>query len=113
MADTPCVIGEGIQIRGNLSGSGDLVVRGRIEGHIALQDHLTVETSGSVMADVTTRSVTISGDVSGNVDASASVIIMASAAVHGDITTNDLQIAEGARFNGRLLMDLDLPEGVV
>ena len=40
MADPACIIGGGIQVRGNLSGSGDLLVEGRIEGHVALQDHI-------------------------------------------------------------------------
>jgi cytoskeletal protein CcmA (bactofilin family) len=113
MADTPCVIGEGIQIRGNLSGSGDLVVRGRIEGHISLQDHLTVDDTGVVVADVATRSLTISGTISGNVDASEAVMVASNATVHGDIATNDLQIEEGACLIGRLTMDLDLPAGLI
>ncbi|RYF10072.1 MAG: polymer-forming cytoskeletal protein [Deltaproteobacteria bacterium] len=113
MADTACVIGEGIQIKGNLSGSGDLVICGRVEGQINLQDHLTVESTGMVVADVSTRGITISGTMSGNVDASEAVVISAQATVQGDITTNDLQIAEGASLHGRLIMDLDLPEGIL
>jgi cytoskeletal protein CcmA (bactofilin family) len=111
--NTPCVIGEGIQIRGTLSGSGDLVVRGRVEGQISLQDHLTVDASGVVVANVSSRSLTISGNISGNVEATEAVVVAAQAVVEGDITTRELQIDEGASLHGRLNMDLDLPDGIL
>ncbi len=111
--NTPCIIGEGIQIRGTLSGSGDLIVRGRVEGQIALQDHLTVDNGGVVVADVASRSLRISGSISGNVEASDSVVVAAEAVVEGDITTHELQIDEGATLHGRLNMDLELPDGIM
>ena len=40
------IIGKGIVIRGALSGGGDLVIEGRVEGQIALKNHLTIESSG-------------------------------------------------------------------
>ena len=110
MTDTPCVIGEGIQIRGNLSGSGDLVVRGRVEGHIALQDHLTVETTGTVVANIETRGVTVNGSMSGDIDASETVEISSSATVIGDIRAPEVEIQEGARFRGKLEMEVPLPK---
>ena len=61
MAETACIIGKGIQIRGNMSGSGDLIIEGRVEGHISLQDHLTVEDSGTVVADIETHELTVNG----------------------------------------------------
>ncbi len=37
------IIGKGITIRGSLTGGGDLVIEGRVEGQIALKNHLTIE----------------------------------------------------------------------
>lgn len=112
MADTPCVIGETIQIRGNLSGSGDLVVRGRIEGFISLQDRLIIEESGSVMATVESRDVTVNGTVNGDIDAVDTVSLNSSATMIGDIRAPQIEIQDGARFRGRLAMDVPLPEGI-
>ena len=109
MADPACIIGGGIQVRGNLSGSGDLVVEGRVEGHVALQDHMTVEDSGTVVADVETRDLTINGKMSGNVDATERVKIAASAVVTGDIRAPRVVIEDGARFRGSIEMDVPLP----
>ncbi len=110
MAEPACIIGTGIQVRGNLSGSGDLLVEGRVEGHVALQDHMTVEDSGTVVADVETRELTIQGKMSGNVDASERVKIAGSAVVTGDIRAPRVIIEDGARFRGSIEMDVPLPD---
>ena len=112
MADTACVIGKGIQIRGNLSGSGDLVVEGRVEGHIALQDHLLVEQTGTVVADVDTQELTVNGNMSGNITAAERVSISSSATVVGDIRTPRLVISDGGRFRGTVEMDVPLPKDI-
>jgi cytoskeletal protein CcmA (bactofilin family) len=112
MAETACVIGEGIQIRGTLSGSGDLVIEGRVEGHIALEDHLTVEDSGTVIADVETRELTVNGEMSGNIEASQRVSMSDSAKVVGDIKAPRVVIQDGARFRGNIEMDVPLPPGI-
>lgn len=112
MAEPACIIGTGIQVRGNLSGSGDLVVEGRVEGHVALQDHMTVEDTGTVVADVETRDLTVQGKMSGNVDASERVKIAGSAVVTGDIRAPRVVIEDGARFRGSIEMDVPLPDNL-
>lgn len=113
MADeAPCIIGEGIQIRGNLSGSGGLVIEGRVEGHIALEDHIVVETSGTVVADVETEELTVQGKMSGNIDATNRVSITTSATVIGDIRAPRVVIEDGARFRGRIEMEVPLPPDI-
>ena len=110
MADPACIIGADIQVRGNLSGSGDLMVEGRVEGHVALQDHMMVESSGTVVADVEVRNLTVNGKMSGNVDATDRVQISASATVTGDIRAPRVVIEDGARFRGSIEMDVPLPK---
>ena len=112
MADPACIIGGGIQVRGNLSGSGDLVVEGRVEGHVALQDHMMVEESGTVVADVETQNLTVNGKMSGNVDATDRVKITTSAVVTGDIRAPRVVIEDGARFRGSIGMEVPLPADI-
>lgn len=113
MAQTACVIGEGIQIKGNLSGSGDLMVRGRVEGNIQLEDHLTVEETGAVIANIATEGVTIHGTMNGDIQAKQSVMISTTATLVGDVYTPEFVMEEGARFRGRLEMEVPLPEGLL
>lgn len=106
------VIGKGIIIRGNLSGGDDLVVEGRIEGQISLKNHLTIEGTGKVQADIRADTLTINGEASGNIDAGTKVSINAAAKVSGDIKAPKVVIEDGAVFNGSVEMDVSLPDDI-
>ena len=106
------IIGKGIVIKGNLTGGGDLVIEGRVEGQIALKNHLTIESTGNVQADIQADELTINGEASGNIDASSKVAISSSAKVAGDIKAPRVVIEDGAVFNGSIEMEVKLPEDV-
>ncbi|HEX7507093.1 MAG TPA: polymer-forming cytoskeletal protein [Polyangia bacterium] len=111
-SEDPCFIGSKTTIRGQVSGKQDLVVEGRIEGHIRLESHLTVEESGTVEADVETTLATLKGEVRGPVLATRSVVLEATARVAGKVKAPSITIADGARFSGEIEMDVELPAGV-
>jgi cytoskeletal protein CcmA (bactofilin family) len=108
MADQ-CVIARGIQIKGNLSGSEDLVVEGSVEGHISLKNQLTVMDTGEITADISVQSLEVQGKVSGQIDASEMVSLTSASNVVADIRAPRVVIEDGARFRGRVEMDVDLP----
>ena len=112
MADGICVIGRGIQIKGNLSGAEDLIVEGEVEGHIALKNHLEIKESGSLTADITTQSLLVHGRVSGNIEAEDLVSLSAAANVVADIRAPRVVIEDGARFKGRIEMAVELPDDI-
>jgi cytoskeletal protein CcmA (bactofilin family) len=107
-----CIIGQGIQIRGRLTGSEDLVIEGRVEGTIVLNNHLTVEESGTVVADVEAVELTVRGTVSGNISVSDVVSITRDGTVVGDVRAPRVIIEDGARFKGNIDMDVPLPDGL-
>ena len=111
-ADQVGIIGKGIIIKGSLSGGGNLVIEGRVEGQIALKNHLTIETTGNVEADIRAEELTINGEASGNIDASSRVAINTSAKVAGDIKAPRVVIEDGAVFNGSIEMDVKLPDDI-
>jgi len=110
--DQTGIIGKGIVIKGNLTGGGDLVIEGRVEGQIALKNHLTIEASGRVQADIRAEELTINGEASGNIDASTKVSISSSAKVAGDIKAPRVVIEDGAVFNGSVEMEVKLPDDI-
>ncbi len=110
--ETPCVIGKGIQIKGTLNGAEDLVIEGRVEGHITLRNHLTIESTGQLVADISTESLEVHGEVSGNIEAAQMVSINADAKVLADIRAPRVIIEDGARFKGRIEMDVELPNDI-
>ena len=79
MAATSGIIGRETVIKGNLSGSGDVVVQGRIEGTVSLKDQLSIEPEGRVFADVEVKNPEVHGEMSGDINAGDKVLIAASA----------------------------------
>ena len=98
------VIAPGLFLRGELRGEDDLIIEGRVEGEITLKKHLTVETTGVIVADVQTQNITIKGELRGNMTAVEKVEIHQGARVVGNITAPRIVIAEGARFKGHIDM---------
>lgn len=112
-SEPPGVIGKGISIRGNLSGGGDLIIEGTVEGQISLKNHLTIEETGIVRADIEAERLTIKGEMSGNIIASERVAILTNAKVMGDIKAPVVIVEDGAGFRGNIDMDVQLPEGIL
>ena len=75
---------------------------GTVDGSITLPEgRITIGPNGKVKANLVARDVVIFGQVSGNVQASASVDLRQSAALKGDITAARLAIEENATIQGR------------
>ncbi|HEV8337775.1 MAG TPA: polymer-forming cytoskeletal protein [Candidatus Polarisedimenticolia bacterium] len=99
-------IGQTIFIKGELTGTEDLTIEGRVEGKIELKDHnLTIGPNGKIKADVYAKSIVITGEVLGNAFASERVEITNSGVLKGDITSPRIVIADGAQFKGSVDMD--------
>ena len=98
-------IGKSVVIKGELNGSEDLTVEGRVEGKIELRQHvLTIGPNGKIKAQVFAKAVVVLGEVNGNVTASDKVSIKENGSVDGDITAPRVAIAEGAHFRGSVDM---------
>jgi cytoskeletal protein CcmA (bactofilin family) len=102
-------IGSGTRVRGKISGDGDLVIEGNVEGEIALRGDVTIAAGGSVTSDVDATDVSVAGTLDGNVNASGEVHISAGARVRGDLKGAQIAIDDGAQFAGRLDCDFELP----
>jgi len=100
------VIGSSIVVDGEVRGEEDLVVQGTVKGKIALKEHLTVEKSGVIEADMETATVTISGRVTGNIQATDKVEIRSDGRMIGDIKSPRILIADGAAFKGSVDMEV-------
>jgi cytoskeletal protein CcmA (bactofilin family) len=112
MAETSGIIGRGTVVKGNLSGSGDVIVQGRVEGTVSLKNQLTIEEEGKVFADVDIENLSVHGEMSGDIQAGDKVTIASTAKVVGDIKAPRVVIEDGARFKGSIEMDVKLPEDI-
>jgi cytoskeletal protein CcmA (bactofilin family) len=106
--NTPARIGKSVIIRGEVKGSEDLYVDGRIEGTISLSEsRLTVGPNAVLSADLAARDILVLGQVQGNIIASGRVELRAGCQVNGDVQAQRLAIEDNAVFRGKV----DLTQG--
>jgi|SRR6185437_16180177 cytoskeletal protein CcmA (bactofilin family) len=103
-APKPSVLGKTLVFKGELSADEDLILQGRVEGSIHHTQSLTVGVDGVVIGDTHARSIVVEGTVEGDLVASVSVLVMATAKVRGNIAAPRVGITEGANFNGSVDM---------
>jgi cytoskeletal protein CcmA (bactofilin family) len=97
------VIGRSMKISGELTGSGDLLVDGEVEGTIRLASaRLTVRTEGRVRAAVLAQDVIVLGHVEGEIRATGRVELRDGAVVLGDVYSTRLAIEDGAILRGKV-----------
>ena len=102
-------IGKSVVVKGELSGSEDLVIDGEVEGSITLRGQtLTVGPNGRVRANIEARNVILNGRVDGDIHASDRVELRKSASLSGNISTARISIEDGAFFKGGI--DIQKPE---
>ncbi len=95
------IIGPNLTIKGDISGSEDLIIQGKIQGNVHLKNYnITVEEKGSITADIWIKNITIKGSVEGNIQASGKVLIESKGHMTGDISASRISIMEGAQFKG-------------
>jgi cytoskeletal protein CcmA (bactofilin family) len=97
--------GQSIVIKGDISGSEDLVIAGRVEGSITLEGRtLTLAAGSEVVGTVSAASVVVSGRIEGSVEAVERLDIKDSAVVDGDLSTPKLVVADGAHVKATVDM---------
>jgi cytoskeletal protein CcmA (bactofilin family) len=98
-------LGKTVVIKGELTGSENLTVSGRVEGRIDLPDHLlTIEPNAVIEADIVAKTVIAFGSVVGGVTARERLEIRRSGSIVGEIVCGCLAIHEGAYVAGKIEM---------
>lgn len=93
-------IGQDIVIAGNLTGTDQLHIDGRVDGNVTCATLILGE-NGTIAGNITADQATIAGLVDGTVNARM-IELEATARVTGDVTYEVLSIAAGAYIEGRL-----------
>ena len=103
---TIAMIGPTIQIKGDVSGEESLVIQGQVEGTINLkQNNLIIGQDGKVTATIHAHTITIEGDLKGDVFGEERVIVKKTGNVRGNISAPSVSLEEGAKFKGSMDMD--------
>jgi cytoskeletal protein CcmA (bactofilin family) len=104
-------LGSSLRVKGDISGTEDLLIDGYVEGLIQLDGRkLTVGSKAKVTADINARDVVVYGYVKGNVHAKGRVEIKKDGSVIGNLTTAQIMIEDGADFKGSIEIDRSAAE---
>ncbi|WP_425059431.1 hypothetical protein SCACP_41280 [Sporomusa carbonis] len=98
------VIGNDTCFKGSITSQGTIRIDGQHEGDITTAGDLVVGETGHLQAKVKARSAVVAGTITGNVDVSDKLELLATAKVFGDIKVGTLTINEGAVFRGACQM---------
>jgi cytoskeletal protein CcmA (bactofilin family) len=102
--DVESIIGEHTTVDGTFKSENSIRIRGSVQGEIESQRSILVEAQANVNAKVTASSITVAGQVNGQIFCSGRVEIRPSGRVIGEINAGTLIMQEGAFFEGNLKM---------
>src|SRR5215471_6196696 len=97
-------IGQGIRIKGEVTGTEDLFVDGFVEGklNLAADCSLTIGPNGNIKADLIAREIIVRGKVEGKVIARDRLQIGSTGEINGEVQTGRLAIEDGATLRGKV-----------
>ncbi len=93
-------LAEDSEIKGSFVSGGNARIDGKIEGTITIVGELVIGQSAVLKANIEAQTVSIAGEVHGNIKAKELLELSSTARLYGDINTKQLRIDQGARFIG-------------
>jgi cytoskeletal protein CcmA (bactofilin family) len=97
-------IAMGVKVEGEFTSEGDVIIEGEVNGSVKTESHLRVGEAAKIHANVSAKNAVVAGEIKGNVTVVEKLELGEHSIVEGDITTEVLSIAPGARVNGKLTM---------
>jgi cytoskeletal protein CcmA (bactofilin family) len=99
-SDSPTLISEGCKISGLITGSGDFLINGEIEGDCDLSGTVTLAANGLWKGSIKAGNVIVAGHVEGDIAADGKVEITNTARITGTVAAAAIAVAEGAVVEG-------------
>ena len=96
--------GAKLSIKGKVTGSGNLIVMGRLEGEVNLAGEIVVAAPAVLNGEIRAVTLAVSGNVTGTLTAGEKIHLEKSAVVSGRMNTPRLSVVDGATFNGEIEM---------
>jgi cytoskeletal protein CcmA (bactofilin family) len=96
--------GKNLMIKGRVSGNGNVIILGGLDGEFNLRGRVKVAQSAKIKGEVKADVISVNGSVQGSLAAKDRIHLDQTARVEGQITTPKLSISEGASFDGEIKM---------
>lgn len=98
--DIDTLIGENIEINGQIKGVGTIRVDGIIEGDIDYDGNIVIGETGKVSGNIKGEDISLAGTVQGNITSNTKLTLLPSSTLIGDVKSSSLVIHENAKFEG-------------
>lgn len=99
-AGSATLINEGCKISGVVSGTGDFLINGEIDGDCEISGTVTLAANGLWKGTIRAANVIVAGHVEGDIVADARVEITNTARITGTVSGEAIAVAEGAVVEG-------------
>ena len=94
------LISEGCKIEGLVTGTGNFMINGEVEGECDIDGSITIVKGGHCKGVVKANSIIVAGTVDGDIIANGQVEISSTAKISGTVTGEAIAVAEGAIVEG-------------
>jgi cytoskeletal protein CcmA (bactofilin family) len=101
------VIAAGLTIDGKIEGVGHVRMAGRFKGDVNVDGDLTIEAGAKITGSVRADTVTVGGELEGNIEGASRVELLATGVLNGDLKAGSLTVASGSRMRGNVSFGWD------
>ena len=101
------VIAAGLTIDGKIEGTGHVRMAGRFKGDVNVDGDLTIESGAKITGSVRASTVTVGGELEGNIEGASRVELLATGVLNGDLKAGSLTVASGSRMRGNVSFGWD------
>jgi cytoskeletal protein CcmA (bactofilin family) len=95
------LIAAGLTIEGKIQGTGHVRIAGSFKGDVQVEGNLSIEPGAKHQGEVRAGTVTVSGELTGNIGA-RHVDVMPTGVIVGDVKADTITVASGSRMRGHV-----------
>ena len=95
------VIASGLAIEGKISGTGHVRIAGQFKGDAHVEGNLSIEPGAKHHGEVRAGTVTVSGELTGNIGA-RHIDVTSTGVIVGDVKADTITVASGSRMRGHV-----------
>jgi len=94
------LISEGCKIKGVITGRGNFMINGEVDGECDIEGTVTLAKNGFWRGTIRADSIIVAGTVEGDIEASGGVEVSDTARISGTVSGESIAVAEGAVVEG-------------
>ena len=96
------IIGEDVEISGNVKCESNIQLNGKLNGDLTCAGQALIGNTSAVKGNMSVETVSIMGQVNGNINARDKIELKSTARLHGDIRAKRLTVEDGVTFVGKV-----------